>query len=148
MTEEDISAERLIDARLNAYRNETNRMVTETKNELAAKVASFLADPHPTTAVFGSLMKELREKGKGKPAAALPKDIRKELVKNATWYLLDMTLLKNLSENKISELGKELSKLRKSGLMPDYSSWNEKELKTINPNPDTDKFLHLLKQFK
>ncbi len=148
LTEEVISAERVVDARLNTYRHETNRIASETKNEAAAKVASFLAAPHPTVASFGNLMKELREKGKEKSAASLSQDTRKELAKHATWYLLDMTLLKEIHENNSSELGNELSKLKKSGLLPDYRSWNEKELKSLNKDLDTEKIIHLLKQLK
>lgn len=146
LEEEELSAERLIDARLNSLRELSSQITKNSLNNLAGKTSAFLLDPRPSAKAYATLMRELIENKTAEPGEELSKAFRKKLVIAATWYFFDTTLLNHEPDEKLKDLKHTLAKLKKNDLLPEYESWNEKELRQIDNEVDVERIKKLFNQ--
>lgn len=146
LEEEELSAERLIDARLNSWRELSSQITKNSLNNLAGKTSAFLLDPRPSAKAYATLMRELIENKTAEPGEELSKAFRKKLVIAATWYFFDTTLLNHDPDEKLKDLKHTLAKLKKNDLLPEYESWNEKELRQIDNEVDVERIKKLFNQ--
>jgi len=133
----------IVDQRFTRYRDGARLVMEASGNELAGEALAFLQALPPNAATYRSLVgKIIRNEASGdKPA--LTKARQSMLAAAVTFFYLDYLVFNGVRIDSASRAA--IDDLKKAGIGPDYSLWNEKEVKKAKPAADVRRVNKLLK---
>jgi hypothetical protein len=139
--EEERDKAKIINARMNRYRNIPERLMKLREgNELVEKVHFFLQNPDPDSVALDTIIQEIARNEKATKGKHLTKMQQQDLVQAAICYYLDKIYFNEKGESKSTALKQIATRVKKSGfdLQKVYTYWDAAEVEKYAPETDTD----------